>query len=487
MNTISVFKHLAKDSIIFGGLNALSKFFSIFLTPIFTTLLTKNEYGTMDLLNPFITISGTIIIFGLDSAIARFYYKTEFIGEKKQIISNGFWAQIFISIILVIIFYFTKSSILKFYFKQNYIESFDRYLFYISFIILLSTPIRFTQNLLIWTSERKKYVFLFTGYVGLNFLSIYILINNLENKLEAVFIGQLPAAIIFSIISIFTIRNHIKIKLDVNLLRKMFRYGAPLMLLALVPALIPALDRSFVSQYWGLDQVANYGLGFRIATLIAIPISSINTALGPFILSTYKDTNAEKLFNIVTYAIILFMSFFIILIIVMAPSIINILANSKYKYGIVVVAPLSFYFLLDMLKGLCASGIDLSMKTYWNLLLYPFTLIILYLLLFFLTPMYGIIGASLSIFISSLISFNLFTLVGRRVYKNNFNQFKISILVLVSFLIAFFLGINSESPLFYYYGVALLLLYPTLFLYFIYTPGQRAFIFTLVKKKIKYG
>ncbi|WP_276348725.1 oligosaccharide flippase family protein [Daejeonella sp. JGW-45] len=473
-----------KDSVVFGGLNALSKFFSLFLTPLFTSLLSKADYGIMDLLNPLMSISGTIIILGMDSAVARFYYQTDNVKERKQVVSNGFWAQIISSIFVVGFILCFKTIILTFYLKHNYNASQDLYLQVMAGIILLSTPIRFVQNLLIWTYEKKKYAVLTGGFVILNFLSIVGSMYVFRDKLLAVFIGQLFPGIIFAIMSLVYIRGYLLPKINWILLKDMMKFGLPLVLLALIPALIPALDRSFINKFSGLEEVANYGIGYRIATLIALPISSISTALGPFILGLHKEENAERLFNIISYAIILLVSTLIIFLVTLSPLIIKILASRHYMPGIVVVAPLSFYFLLDMLKGICASGIDLSMKTYWNLMLYPVGLLFLYMALATLTPLYGIIGAAIALFLSALINFNLFTLVGRRLYPFKYNQLKMSFLVLFAFFMSFALSLNFENSYYYAYGAILLVIFPICgFMVFI-SRDQRESLKIIVKQQI---
>lgn len=483
-STLSVFRLLAKDSLVFGVLNAISKFFSLFLTPLFTSQLTKEEYGTMDIINQLMSISGTIIILGMDSAIARFYYKDESLENRKKIISIGFWVQMLTSILVVIFIVSLKVFILSIYLKQSYKPSQDIYITIMALIIFLSTPLRFAQNLLIWTYERKKYIILVGGFIFLNFFSIVVSLYLIDNKLQAIFVGQIPSATIFSVLSILYIKKYLVFKAEIRLFLNMLKYGSPLLLLALIPALIPALDRYFISSYGGLEQVANYGIGYRIATLVALPISSINTALGPYILSIHKTEKAEIILNLICYIIILVITSLIILIIICAPQIVLILANIRYLPGIIVVAPLSYYFLIDMLKSICASGIDISMKTYWNLVLYPFSFFILFLLLKFLTPSFGIIGAASALFLSALLNFNLTTFVGKKVFHIKYNQFKISFFISISFFITLILGFSYKSDYYYLYGIITLILFPLLGSLFFFSNEQRVYVYNLIKTRI---
>ena len=71
------FKFLVKDTIIFGIAQGVSRSFALITFPLLSRNLTVMEYGTLDF---FLTLSGFItilLIFGQDSAVARFFYDTE--------------------------------------------------------------------------------------------------------------------------------------------------------------------------------------------------------------------------------------------------------------------------------------------------------------------------------------------------------------------------------------------------------------------------
>ena len=477
-------KLLAKDSFVFGGLGALTKFFALFLTPILTRFLTKEEYGVMDMLTPILSITGTIIVMGMDSAVARFYYHTDLEQERKEVISNGFWTQVITSVFVVILLYFLKGMILRFYLKESYHPTHDLYLNVIAAVILLSVPIRFAQNLLIWTYDRKKYVILSGGFIVVNFFSILCCVFSFDNKLLAVFFGQLLPNLLFSVLAVLFIKKHIIFNIHRKLLAKMLNYGMPLVVLAFIPALIPALDRSAINNNFGLTQVANYGIGYRIATLIALPISSINTALGPFILKLHKERNAERLFNIATYSIIVVISSLILLIVLLSPLIIRVLATEKYLPGVMVVAPLCFYFLVDGIRSICASGIDLSMKTYWNLILYPVGLIALFVLIKVMTPQFGIFGTALALFLTSVLNFILFSSVGSWLYPFKYNIGKKTLLIFFSFAIAYLISMLQTLTHYYLYGTLLLILFPIAGFFVFLTRDEREQMVKVFRQRI---
>lgn len=65
-------KSLLKDSFIYGASKYLSVFASIFLMPIYTRLLTPEDYGIMEIVNSWNTFVIVILPLGLSSSILRF-------------------------------------------------------------------------------------------------------------------------------------------------------------------------------------------------------------------------------------------------------------------------------------------------------------------------------------------------------------------------------------------------------------------------------
>lgn len=483
-NTAGRFKLLMKDSFVFGGLNAFTKFFSLFLTPILTRLLTKDQYGSMDILNPIMGIAATVIICGMDSAVARFYYKTEDVAERKQIISNGFWIQIIVSLFVASLLFFFKKPLLEWYLGESYHPVQESYLNMIILIILFSAPIRYAQNLLIWIFKRKQYVLLSVGYISSNFIGMIAAIYLCEDKVLGVFIGQVIPAVVFAGIALFYIKDNLVFKIAGNVLFPMFKYGAPLLIVAFIPALVPSLDRFMINKYLGLSEVATYGIGYRVASLIAIPIMSINTALGPFMLALHKENNAEKLFNLLAYCIIIFISILIIGLVVIAPYIIKVLATTAYLPGLIVVIPLGFYFLTEMLRSIGAVGIDLSMKTYWNLILHPIALLFLFSLLIIMTKHFGIMGAASALFLSSIFNFILFTSVGSRLHPFKYNILKKILFILFGFFTAYLMYFIQNNEYYWYLGVLIFLQFPLISFFFFITSVERKQVYDIISQKI---
>src|SRR5690606_5648093 len=95
-------KALLGESAIYGIANILTRFITIFLVPIYTKIFSPSDYGDMSLINMSFSLISLMVILGLDSASAFYFYENK--GEERKIpIANWFWIQILFSLLVGII------------------------------------------------------------------------------------------------------------------------------------------------------------------------------------------------------------------------------------------------------------------------------------------------------------------------------------------------------------------------------------------------
>ena len=66
-----------KDSVIYGIGNSLQKFISLMLIPIFTRVLSPEEYGVLSTLSTITYFISALAGLGLISATSRYFFKAE--------------------------------------------------------------------------------------------------------------------------------------------------------------------------------------------------------------------------------------------------------------------------------------------------------------------------------------------------------------------------------------------------------------------------
>ncbi|HHH54225.1 MAG TPA: hypothetical protein ENK91_11235, partial [Bacteroidetes bacterium] len=151
---------LAKDSFIYGGGNAINKLISLLVFPLLTRYFSTGQYGILDSFYLIANLFTILLVFGQDSAVARYYYEYENIKQKKQVVSQSLLIQVFFMILLIPILWNMAPDISMIYTKKiDYVN--------IIKIIIILIPIgvahNFSVNLLKWTFQRWKFLLLTVG------------------------------------------------------------------------------------------------------------------------------------------------------------------------------------------------------------------------------------------------------------------------------------------------------------------------------------
>ena len=96
-------KQLIKNTIIVAIGKICTQFISFFLLPLYTALLSTEEYGTVDLLNTYVSLLIPLFFLQIDQSVFR--YLIDFrknLTEKKKLVSTT----LIIVIIQSVIFFF---------------------------------------------------------------------------------------------------------------------------------------------------------------------------------------------------------------------------------------------------------------------------------------------------------------------------------------------------------------------------------------------
>ena len=95
-----------KDFFIYGMASLLGKIAAIFLMPLYTNILTKEEYGAMALITSVQGLIGLVSNLNIHSGIARDYYEEGI--DRKKLVSTGFLSILSLSLSIMAIGLMTR-------------------------------------------------------------------------------------------------------------------------------------------------------------------------------------------------------------------------------------------------------------------------------------------------------------------------------------------------------------------------------------------
>lgn len=439
-------KSLAGQSLIYGIGGMLPKAIGFLLLPLYTRLLSPADYGILAFTS---TLSAVIQIFfelGISGAITRFYY--DFLDRKNELRSYLGTIWIFLtalSFTLAILLSLFGDTLFTALFKETSFYPYGFLTIWISFFTVAST----IPLMLFRVREQPKYYVLMTvGRFLVMTLAIIYFVAVLRQGAAGSLRGQLLAGMLFFIpFTFITIRNS-NWSIRSNYLKATLIFSLPLVPHLLSGWALSVSDRIILERYVSLDQLGLYSLGYRMAMILDILLTSINMAWSPYFfrLSASEEDAPQTIARITTYFSITMMAFGLI-VAVLSQDVIRIMADAAFWGAyqivpIVVIAFLShgFYFMLVNQLFFAKATRRLALFT----VISASTNIILNV---WLVPQFGIIAAAWNTVIGYTLLAILVYFESRRVYPIPYEYKRIGI-VLLAGLATYFLGIqiNLANP-----------------------------------------
>jgi O-antigen/teichoic acid export membrane protein len=404
---------LIKDSALYGIASAISRALALISFPILARYFSLSEFGAIDF---FMVLSGlltTFLIFGQDSAVARYFYEYDEYEERRQIISQSLIFQffgIFISIPIFFLFaeIFTDALIQE----SNRVRFFEIILFQLPFLLLIN----FSQNLLKWTFSRVKFLIMSVGLVVVQTVSLVIAITFLKEDVEGILVTYFFCNAIFGLLGLFYVRKWLTIPADFKYLRELLMFAVPFGLICILNALVPVLERSLTSNYLGAKELGLYATAVKIAMIISLFVGAFQTAWGPFSLSIYKHVNAGQTYNLV-FKLFTYISCLAALIITLiAMPLIQFLATDKYIDSVVVVFPLVMGLTIQSIGWISEIGINISKRPFLNVYSYALAAVSSVIGILFLAPIFGLVGVGLGVLFGHILKTLISSLLAQRAY-----------------------------------------------------------------------
>ena len=315
-------KELAKNTVIITVGKICTQFMSFLLLPLYTSVLTTGEYGTVDLLMTYQQLIGYIVFFQIEQAIFRFLIEVR--GDKKksaEIVASCSFFAIIQMIVLGIGLY-----IISHIFTIKYIW----YLFFYIIAAILSGLMlqvaRGIGNNMVYTIGSFISAI---GAILLNILFLVVLGWGIRGMLLAYIIGNLLGAIyVFIILRVYQLCS-IK-QINRRALKKCLDYSIPLVPNALSWWIMSVSDRTIVSFFLGTASNGLLTVANKFPSAYSAFYTVFNLSWTESASLHLNDEDHEEFFSSVISKVCRLFSALAIGIIAVLPFIFNIIVNKKF-------------------------------------------------------------------------------------------------------------------------------------------------------------
>ncbi len=345
------YKHLpvaAKAAIWFTFCNFLLKGISFISGPVFTRLLSEEEYGLASVFHTYESIILIIATWDIQlGAYQRGLYKYK--DNIKVFTSSSQLITSFITIICFVVIGIVHVQFTKF-------TGFDDFLLFLLFIYLIITP-SYSSWLVKCRVEYsyKKAVILTVSLSFFNFILPALAIVFIDNTAKVKYGTTLIVSSVFGLL--IYIKNFMSLEFlkDKDRLREYIKFdllfSAPLVLHSLSYLVLSSADRVMIQMYVGDKEVAYYSVAYAIANVATIFSTSINQSLIPWIFSKL-ETKEYKEISLVSSYIIIVLAVAIMSFLLVIPEGMKLLFPANYQEAICCIPPVTssvfFMFLYSL-------------------------------------------------------------------------------------------------------------------------------------------
>lgn len=454
-------KKLFKESLIYGLSRYIGKFISIFLLPLYTAVLVPKDYGILDLLQTIVVVSSFLIISGTDTALGYYYYRKEYLDERAIMISSALWIRLMFSAAALAIIVIGSKIISGTLFGQDY----SFFVIITGITILFSSIYSFLLDLLRFELRAWLYTVISTGIVLIQILlNIYFVLILRQGVFGVLFANGLGASIFFITTIIYVFKRY-GFGISGKWIKNIFKYGFPLIGTGVAIWVLTSTDRYFLAHYADLTAVGIYAVGMKIAGFLGMLAGALQLAWGPFAANIQYTPEAKLVYKKV------FLLFFIVNIIAIfcismfAIDILKIFTQPAYYNARAVVPFLCIATVLSSAYFIVSIGIILTKKVQHTIWITITAACFNIILNYFLTPVYGALGASISLMLSYFIILVLALKMSQKHYPIPYTYSRVILLFIPAAVIVTFS---------YYFGFTLItrillsLLYLTFSIIYLY-------------------
>ncbi len=311
---MSVLKKLASQTAWYGLSSIFGRVLNTLLTPLYTRVfLNPQSFGIISYLYAYIAFANVLYSFGLETSY--FYFSER--EDKKKVYNTAF------AFIAVTTFFFTLILLLfdNVFAGLMKLAEHPEYVFYVAIILALEALSVIPFAMLRRQQRPRKFALIKLSAivlnVGLNLFFLWLCPKMLQSSNDVLRSfanevydpGKGPAYVFiinifssaFTLLLLYKEILQCQWKIDVDLLKSMVAYSAPLMIAGFAGMINETLDRIILTYLIhdskeALRQQGIYGANYKLSMLMSMFIQTFRFAAEPFFFAKQKESNVREVY-----------------------------------------------------------------------------------------------------------------------------------------------------------------------------------------------
>jgi O-antigen/teichoic acid export membrane protein len=390
-------RRLATTGAAYTAASILSKLIAVALLPLYTSYLTRADYGVAELLFAAVVSVSIIIRLGLIEALLRFFYAD---GEDPAQIVRGTFAGLFwMSTVAALILLPLAGPI-----SELLLGEAAAGLTRIAIAGLwIATLYEYLLTLFRLEERARAYFVTTLANVLATIALTVVLVVGVGDGARGLLLGSYLTGAAFVLGLIAMQRRRLGLRFDASLMKRLLRFGLPTMPAEASLYLLNFVDRIIIIRYLGAVELGLYALAVKFAQAVNVLVRGFQLAWPPLAYSIRDDDEARHAYATVVTLFVAGCSFVVVGIWLYARWVVRALAAPKFfdsyeAIGLISAAVTLYALYMVMVVILGRTG-----RTEFNLPAAISALVVNVVLNLILVPAMGIVGAALALVASYLV------------------------------------------------------------------------------------
>lgn len=352
-------QRLSGESLVYGLGQVSGRAVNLLLVPILTRVLLRQQYGVSELVTGYSASVLLVLVFGLDGALARFFYQQPDRGTRVRMTSSSFAFRLATGAVVSLTLALLAGPLAAHLMGG---AVYAKYLRIGALTLPFTLVVLWCNDLLRVTFQPWKFITLNVSQTVLvgGFTLYFVLARGLG--VAGVLYGKLAGDSLAALLGVTLSRHHLRPRFDGALLRQMLRYGLPLVPVAFAYGVIGSVDRWALQHFATLDEVGTYALALKFFAVVTMGVSAFQLAFMPFAFARAQDPEAPRLYARVLGLYVAIGTGGALACGLLAPLGIRLLATRDYAAASRPALWLAFAAVAQGAYYVCALGINLSLR-----------------------------------------------------------------------------------------------------------------------------
>ena len=432
------YRRLGKNTVIVFIGNAGSKLISFLMLPFYTSVLSKAEYGTSDLIDTYSLILFSFFTCCVADSIFIFP-KDKSNKEKTQYFTSGLLF-VFVSFIIVCII----AVILKRYIKEEFLNTYLWWIIGMTYShFLFNYMQQFTRSI------DKMMIYSLSGIVHVGAIALFSFALLPIYKLTGYLVALVGSFLVSALYAFVASKSFVYFNLrgfNRESLCEMLRYGIPLIPNSVMWWLVNGLNRPVMVSALGVEAIGLYAVANKIPGVLSLLFAVFGNAWKITMLEEFGKPDFNVFFN-KTMRFLFFVTMIgAIMLILSTKLIVDLFVSNNFYEAWIYVPVLTIGAIMHHLSSLVGGVFAAEKKSKYFFYSSIWGAITSVIFTFILVRLFGLMGVCISVVLSFLCIFIArLKYAWRFINKFDFRYYIINFLILICTAIIYIIDKGNMS------------------------------------------